>query len=112
MQVKPISMPSGWEMGQLVMANTRTGERMAEDFLLPEDSDSGLIATTSNQTDSRRERIKHLLIGSRKAVGATINALHVKGYAEVREWSKLQSAGVLGQPGEVISVLIRQVSLE
>lgn len=82
---------------------------MAEEFLLPEDSGSGNQATTSNQTDSRRERIKHLLIGSRKAVGATIKALHVKGYAEVREWSKPQSAGVLGEPGEVVSVLIRYV---
>jgi hypothetical protein len=89
-----------------------TGEHMAEEFLPPEDSDSGNQTTTSNQTDSRRERIKHLLIGSRKAVRATINVLHVKGYAEVREWSKFQSAGVLGEPGEVVSVLIRQVSPE
>lgn len=85
---------------------------MAEEFLLTEDSDSGNQATTSSQADSRREQIKHLLIGSRKVVGATITALHVKGYAEVREWSKLQSAGVLGESGEVVSVLIRQVSPE
>jgi len=74
-----------------------------------ENIDANTQATISNQADSRREQIKHLLIGSKKAVRATISALHVKGYAEVREWSKLQSAGVLGEPGEVVSVLIRYV---
>lgn len=74
-----------------------------------ENSDSSNETTTSNQTGSGKERIKHLLIGSRKTVRATINTLHVKGYCEVREWSKLQPAGVLGEPGEVISVMIRHV---
>jgi hypothetical protein len=77
-----------------------------------EDSDSGNEATTSNQTDSRRERIKHLLIGSRKTVKATINTLHIKGYSEVREWSKPQSAGVLGEPGDVVSILTRYIQSE
>lgn len=77
-----------------------------------ENSGSGNQATTSNQTDVPRERTKHLLIGPRKAVSATINALHIRGYAEVREWSKPQSAGVLGEPGDVVSVLIRSVIVE
>lgn len=82
---------------------------MAEEFLQLENIDCGNQAASRNQTDSQRERIKHLLVGSRKNVKATINTLHAKGYAEVREWSKLQSAGVMGEPGEVVSVLIRYV---
>jgi hypothetical protein len=65
--------------------------------------------TGSNQSDSGRKRIKHLLIGSRKTVKATINTLHVLGYSETREWSKPQSAGVLGESGDVVSVLFRYV---
>lgn len=79
--------------------------QMSEEFLLLENA-----ATTRDRANPGRERIKHLLIGSRRTVKATINALHVKGYAEVREWSKLQPAGILGEPGEVVSVLIRHVS--
>lgn len=74
-----------------------------------ENSDSGNQTTTSNQTNLHRERIKHLLIGSKKTVRATINTMHIKGYCEVRDWSKLQSTGVLGEPGELISILIRYI---
>jgi hypothetical protein len=68
--------------------------------------------TESNQSESGRTRIKHLLIGSRETVRATINSLHVVGYSETREWSKPQSAGILGESGEVVSVLIRYMSPE
>jgi hypothetical protein len=74
-------------------------------LVLNEDDDRPV----TDRPDARRERIKHLLIGSRRVVKATIAALHTKGYAEVREWSKPQSAGVLGEPGEVVSVLIRPI---
>lgn len=80
---------------------------MAEEFLPQEASDSEI--NISNQSDSSRERIKHLLVGSPKVVTRTIQSLHVAGYAEVREWSKLQSAGELGKPGEVVSVLLRYI---
>jgi len=66
-------------------------------------------AITVNQSNAHRERVKHFLIGSRKTVKSTINTLHIKGYAEVREWSKPQAAGFLGEPGDVVSVLIRQI---
>ena len=74
--------------------------------------ESGNETPIANHTPPNRERIKHLLIGSRRSVKATINTLHVNGYAETREWSKPQAAGVLGEPGEVISVLIRSFRLE
>jgi hypothetical protein len=64
---------------------------------------SGNKASSQNP----REQIKHYLVGSRKAVESTISALHISGYAEVREWSRVQPGGNLGKPGEVISILIR-----
>lgn len=86
---------------------------MAEKFLHSENNDSGNESTViSSLTSSDRERIKHLLIGSRRAVKGTITALHVKGYAEAGEWSKPQPAGVLGESGEVICILIRHLLLE
>lgn len=86
---------------------------MAQEFLPSDESESAQPTSPQQpETYQARERIKHLLIGSRATVKATINTLHVKGYAEVREWSKPQSAGVLGEPGEVISVLIRHITPE
>ncbi|MGG6266284.1 hypothetical protein ACQ4M3_08955 [Leptolyngbya sp. AN03gr2] len=60
---------------------------------------------------SDREQIKHLLVGSPKAVRRTIHLLHTLGYAEAGQWSKPQIAGSLGQTGEVVSVLIRNISI-
>lgn len=67
---------------------------------------------SSDQPELNRERIKHLLIGSPKSVKRTIHSLHALGYAEVREFSKPISAGVLGENGQVVSVLIRQIQVE
>ncbi|MBD2437199.1 hypothetical protein [Nostoc sp. FACHB-110] len=53
-----------------------------------------------------REPIKHLLIGSTKAVTSTIHYLQVIGYASVGDWSPLQSTG---NADEVMSILIRQI---
>lgn len=72
-------------------------------------------ATTPSSSDTHnsliaRKRIKHLLIGDPALVRSTIQNLHVLGYAEVREWSKpVSAANSLGEPGEVVSILIRQV---
>ena len=35
------------------------------------------------------EKIKHILIGSKEAVIATIEVLHQLGYADVRDWTPL-----------------------
>ncbi|KRH95522.1 MULTISPECIES: hypothetical protein [Cylindrospermopsis] len=67
----------------------------------------------SNVDDSRvvsqaghREPLKHLLIGSKKAVISTIHYLHVLGYANATDWSDLTPTG---NPGEVMSILVRHI---
>ncbi|MCC5635266.1 hypothetical protein LC593_05240 [Nostoc sp. CHAB 5844] len=54
----------------------------------------------------KRERIKHLLIGSPKAVTSTIHYLQTVGYANVGDWSQLLPTD---NPDEVMSILIRQI---
>ncbi|WP_157374226.1 hypothetical protein [Nostoc sp. PCC 7107] len=56
-----------------------------------------------------REPIKHLLIGSPKAVTSTIHYLQVIGYASVGDWSPLQATG---NPDEVMSILSRQILMQ
>ena len=76
------------------------------------------LENSSNQSSSDhrlgtdRERIKHLLVGSPTVIKRTIHTLHVLGYAEAKEWSRPQIAGSLGQPGDVVSILIRNVLSE
>ncbi|WP_414526609.1 hypothetical protein [Nodularia chucula] len=56
-----------------------------------------------------REPIKHLLIGSPKAVTSTIHLLQVIGYANVKDWSPLLPTA---NAGEVMSILSRQIWLK
>ncbi|MEM7555815.1 MAG: hypothetical protein AAF378_17300 [Cyanobacteria bacterium P01_A01_bin.84] len=56
-----------------------------------------------------RETIKHMLIGSSKAVISTIHVLHRIGYAEVSDWSPLLPSP---NPGEVMSILVRQILVQ
>ncbi|HIK31750.1 MAG TPA: hypothetical protein IGS17_17905 [Oscillatoriales cyanobacterium M59_W2019_021] len=58
-----------------------------------------------NPPTPQKEPLKHLLIGSPHAVRSAIHALHVLGYAEVGAWSPFLPTG---NPGEVMSILIRQ----
>ena len=55
------------------------------------------------------EKIKHILIGSKEAVIATIEVLHQLGYADVRDWTPLLPTS---NPGEVTSVLVRSITLQ
>lgn len=55
-----------------------------------------------------REQIKHILIGSRHAVTSTIKVLHKSGYASVDDWSPLLPGS---NPGEVMSILVRSISV-
>jgi hypothetical protein len=77
---------------------------MAEEFLGSGDR--------NDKTQPCRERVRHLLVGSPRAVRRTIQTLHVKGYAEANFWSKPVAANELGEPGEVVSVLLRYVWIE
>lgn len=54
------------------------------------------------------EEIKHTLTGSQRAVTNTIRVLHQLGYADMNDWSPLLPSH---NPGEVISVLIRTISV-
>lgn len=54
----------------------------------------------------KREPIKHLLIGSPKAVSSTIHYLQIIGYASTGDWSPLLPTA---NPDEVMSILIRQI---
>jgi hypothetical protein len=81
-----------------------------EEFLPLENSSNELEQDNHLETD--RERIKHLLVGSPKVVKRTIYLLHSLGYAEAKRWSRPQIAGSLGQPGEVVSILIRNILSE
>lgn len=75
---------------------------MAEEFL----SDS---AAPVPITGGQREPIRHVLYGSRRAIARTIAILHVKGYAERFEWSKLLPTEV---PGEYMAILRRSMQME
>lgn len=56
-----------------------------------------------------RESLKHIVVGSAKAVTSTIHNLQILGYAEVGDWSPLLPSG---NPGEVMSILIRQILIK
>ncbi|MCG6138729.1 MAG: hypothetical protein MET45_29730 [Nostoc sp. LLA-1] len=71
-----------------------------------EDPITTLKSQTDSQTEPNREPLKHLLIGSSKAVTGTIHYLKVIGYADVDDWSQLLPTG---NPGEVMSILIRHI---
>ncbi|MEO0934840.1 MAG: hypothetical protein AAFY21_14130 [Cyanobacteria bacterium J06641_2] len=55
------------------------------------------------------EKIKHILIGSKEAVIATIEVLHQLGYANVCDWTPLLPTS---NPGEVTSVLVRTITVQ
>lgn len=55
------------------------------------------------------EKIKHTLIGSSKAVMGTIQILHKLGYANINDWTPLLPTS---NPGEVISILIRSITIQ
>ena len=55
------------------------------------------------------EKIKHILIGSKEAVIATIETLHQLGYANIRDWTPLLPTS---NPGEVMSILMRSIIVQ
>ncbi|MFB2979455.1 hypothetical protein [Microseira sp. BLCC-F43] len=67
-----------------------------------------LPSPTPDETSPAREPLKHLLIGSPKAVRGEIHRLHILGYAEVGAWSPLQP---MANTREVMSILIKYIVL-
>ncbi len=83
---------------------------MSEDFV-PDACETRTLPASSNtpsEPSARREPVKVLLIGSPKGVNNTIHTLYSRGFAEVTAWSPLQPTS---NPGEVISVLRRQIRI-
>ncbi|OUL27512.1 hypothetical protein [Nostoc sp. 106C] len=76
---------------------------------LGEDSNTPKPHQPTQNPFPNRKPIKHLLIGSAKAVTSTIHYLQVVGYAGVGEWSPLLPTD---KPDEVMSILIRQILMQ
>jgi hypothetical protein len=78
---------------------------------------SPLICCAPTERIPGREPLRHLLIGSPRAVGLTIHQLHRLRYCEAGQWShQLKVPGhdlvVTPHEGEVLSILVRYLLLE
>lgn len=74
-----------------------------------DDPNAPELSETNPQTIPCREPLRHLLIGTPKAVISTIHYLKIVGYAEVSDWSRPQPTT---NPGEVISILDRIILVQ
>ncbi|MHC5762604.1 hypothetical protein [Nostoc sp.] len=74
-----------------------------------EDQSTPVLNQSTSQKEPNREPLKHLLIGSSKAVTSTIHYLQVIGYADVGDWSPLLPSP---NPGEVMSILNRPIVVQ
>ncbi|BAZ01124.1 hypothetical protein NIES37_51220 [Tolypothrix tenuis PCC 7101] len=74
-----------------------------------EESNAATNSPSEIQTVQGKEPLKHLLIGSSKAVISTIHYLQVIGYADVGDWSPLLPSP---NPGEVMSILNRPIVVQ
>jgi len=82
---------------------------MSEDFI-PDILETLTVPPSPSATPKptpRREPVKISIIGSRWGVNSIIRTLYRLRFAEVMEWSPLQPTG---NPGEFVSMLIRQIS--
>lgn len=81
-------------------------QKLPQQYLRSEGLDALTPKQSIQQELSNREPIKHLLIGSPKAVISTIHYLQAVGYASVGDWSPLLPTA---NSHEVMSILIRQI---
>ncbi|MEH1904109.1 hypothetical protein [Nostoc sp.] len=91
---------------QKFVENPKFAQVKLEEYLSGEDFNTPTLKESAQKSLSQREPIKHLLIGSPKAVTSTIHFLQVIGYASVGDWSQLLPTA---NPGEVMSILSRQI---
>lgn len=84
---------------------------MTQSFLAKssEANNTPVSSPTPEEGNPEREPLKHILMGSPKAVTGAIHALHARGYAEVGSWSPLVPTSKVG---EVISILLRYIPRE
>ncbi|MBW4595393.1 MAG: hypothetical protein KME46_21430 [Brasilonema angustatum HA4187-MV1] len=82
---------------------------MIQSFLSSADSPSTPIPNQAGENlPPDREPIKHMLIGSPKAVKSTIHYLQLIGYADAVAWSPLVPTP---NPGEVMSIMSRSLKV-
>ncbi|MEH2062156.1 MAG: hypothetical protein V7K50_07730 [Nostoc sp.] len=91
---------------QKFVENPKFAQVQLEEYLSSEDFNTPTLKESAQKRSSQREPIKHLLIGSPKAVTSTIHFLQVIGYANVGDWSQLLPTA---NPDEVMSILSRQI---
>ncbi|MFN6570114.1 hypothetical protein A6770_33340 [Nostoc minutum NIES-26] len=94
---------------QKFVDNQQSAESKLEQYLHGEDVNTPTLNQSPENTFPKREPLKHLLIGSPKAVTSTIHRLQVTGYASVGDWSPLLPTA---NPDEVMSILIRQILMQ
>ncbi|WGV27864.1 hypothetical protein [Halotia branconii] len=87
----------------------KSAQSQLEQYLPSEDLDTPTCNQSTVKPFPQREPIKHLLIGSAKAVTSTIHYLQVIGYANTGDWSPLLPTA---NPGEVMSILSRQILMQ
>lgn len=78
-------------------------------FLINNDNPDTPIPNSAASEQPSFEPLKHLLIGSPKAVTSTIRYLHQLGYAQIGDWSPLLPTI---NPGEVMSILSKQIVVQ
>jgi hypothetical protein len=83
----------------------------------PEVASSPALSYPSTPPQSEQDPLKHLLIGSPRAIRHTIHQLHILGYAEVGFWSPLvaipqQQLVITANAGEMMSLLMRSLRFE
>ena len=78
-------------------------------FLTGDDKPDAPIPDQTTSEQPSFEPLKHLLIGSPKAVNSTIQHLHQLGYAQIDDWSPLLPTV---NPGEVMSILSKQIVVQ
>jgi hypothetical protein len=94
----------------MMMTQEKKFAKSQQKQYLPTQGNNAPLLNLSDQKPlPKREPIKHLLIGSPKAVTSTIHLLQVLGYANVGDWSTLLPTG---NPDEVMSILSRQILMQ
>ena len=66
-----------------------------------------IVPTTA--TSDQWLQVRHLVFGPLVALRETTKTLHIRGYAEVNDWSQPQPSG---ETGEFVTVLIKKLRLE
>ncbi|WP_298907684.1 hypothetical protein [uncultured Nostoc sp.] len=94
---------------QKFVKNQKFAQLELQQYLGSENLNTPILNQPSENLLPKREPIKHLLIGSPKAVTNTIYRLQAIGYANIGDWSPLLPTA---NPGEVMSILIRQILMQ